>query len=309
MIRTGVRDRATPESYIMRAIKSRLLFFLILSGSLSFGFAQSYETFSTNFYRASFPVWNFSGPYQLAQQTTSQIPGVSGVPVSYGVQIVQDLSGRLSGSGTTVLSIGSESVYATYSLSGNITLGGSATRAVFTVNLSGRDVLAGQTRGFSLHLSYNVMVDPDPHNPPGWIAAPRGKLVSGNLQISGLGNSAVIPSGPSIPLPAGVDGRWTLALQILPLNRISGAAVVAIDAEADPRQPVGLPVTQYLGFNLAGTYKSGLIHLMLSPQPGSQGNSLQVYLATGEDNVPLLSRVSGKLLGQTVNFVGQSLGE
>lgn len=298
MLSTGVRHGATRKRFMMSAIKCRLLFLPILFGSLSFGFAQPSGAVTFSFDRSSFPVWDFSGAYQLDQQVVGA--GGALLDLSYGVEIVQDLSGRLTGSGVTLVAIGTDFVAANYSLRGNVSLGGNDTRAVFSVRLAGQDVIAGQTRSFNIQLSYNLVVDPNPANPPAWIPPLHGSPVRGSLRIQGFGSATVVSGdGFSIPLPTGVDGGWTLTMEILALNRLGGVAAVAIDRVAGPGQAAGYPTTRNLSFNLTGSYhlNSGLSQLHLLALPGSQGNSLQVYLY---DGAAVPSRLIGKLLGQIV---------
>jgi hypothetical protein len=292
-----VRYGAARKSFIMSATKSRLLFFPILFGALSLAFAQPSGVASFSFDRTSFPVWDFSGPYQLDHQVGGL--GAASVELTYGVEIVQDLSGRLSGSGTTLVGIGSEFVAANYSLSGTVALGGPKARAIFSVRLTGQDFFAGQTRTFNISFSYNLGVTNQAQHLIWRAVSP----VRGSVAIQGLGSASVVNGNLfSVPLPAGVDGHWTLIMQVIPFGRLAGTALASVDRVADPAQPVGFPIVKNLSFSLVGAYHAGMSQILLSPMPGSQGNSLQVRLSSGADGVTVVSRLTGKLLGQSISF-------
>ncbi len=287
---------------MISAMKNRLLFLPALLLSLPLALAQAPSgPVSFAFDRNTFPLWNFTGAYQFSQQMV----GIGSVaPLSFQVFITHDLTGRLSGSGTTIVTFGDEAAAANYSLNGAVSLSGNATRATFTVALagSGLNIIAGQPHSFSVSLTYNLRVDPDPASSPAWIAPARGTPVRGSVRVSGLGDATVIPGdGFTVALPPGVDGAWSVNMDILPLNRLGGTATIVVDSSAAPDRAAYEPGTLTLDANIVGTFKPtlALSKVLLSGLPDSRPVSLELVFANG-DIQP--GRIAGRILGQTVSY-------
>ena len=283
-------------------MKNRFLFLPALLLSLPLAWAQAPSgrvSFALD--RTTFPVWDFTGPYQLNQQ----LVGSGGsLPLSFLVNMTHDLSGRLSGAGTTLVTLGSDVVAANYVLSGGVSLSGNDTRASFSVSLAGGglNIIAGQPHSFSISVTYNLTVDPDPANPPALIALARGAPVRGNVSISGLGGGRVIPGEDfSVLLPPGVDGGWSVHMDILPLNRLAGTATILVHNPGAPGQAAYLPAARTLNANLAGSYRPtlGLSQVQLTGLPGSSPTTLDLTLVSGETQP---GRITGRILGQTVRY-------
>jgi hypothetical protein len=284
-------------------MKSRLLFLPALLLSLPLAFAQAPSgSVSFTFDRATFPVWDFTGAYQFNQQIVGN--GIL-LPLSLQVFITHSLAGRLSGTGATMATIGQDLVAANYALNGAVSLGGNATRVTFTVTLagSGLNLIAGQRRAYHVSLAYNLVVDPDTNNPPAWIAPERGAPVRGTVSVSGLGSAAVAPAGTdfAVALPPGVNGAWSVDMNILPLNRLGGTATIVVAGSAAPDRPAYQPASLTLGANLAGAYKPALAlsQVQLTGLPGSSPATLQMNFVNG---YAYPARMTGKILGQTVNY-------
>ncbi len=283
-------------------MKNRLLAFAILALSLPLAHGQEAPTgtITYNFSAAAFPIWNFSGPYGFSQQMV----GLGGpVGLSYGLSINHSLEGQLSGSGTTIVTIGEDVAAAQYVVSGSVSRGGNTTHAVFTVSLagSGLDYIGGQRRNFHISLSYNLMVDPDTLT---WIAYGNVPAVQGTVSIAGLGSAKVLAGEDfAVALPPGVDGAWSVSMDIVALSRLGGTATISIDSAAPPGQPIYLPTTLVLGANISGNFRpvSELSQLRLSALPGSTPASLDMIIVSGN---PQFLAVTGKILGQSVRFSG-----
>jgi hypothetical protein len=290
-------------------MKNRLLFLpaLLLSFPLALAQAPS-GSISFTFDRSTFPVWDFTGAYEFTNQ---QVAGVGGtlLPLSFAASMTQDLAGRLSGSGTTMVTLGQDVVAANYVLEGTVSSSGNATRATFTVSLAGDglDIIAGEPRSYNISLAYNVKVDPDTLV---WVASGRGAAVRGSLEIAGVGGGRVI-QGDDVTiaaLPPGVDGGWSVNMDILALSRLAGTATIVIDSAAPPDQAVFLPVSLILNANLVGEYKpsvgSSRIDLtgMADSQPATLQLTLVKNLVTGEMQ---LGRIAGRILGQPVSLTIQ----
>lgn len=286
---------------MITAIKNRLLFLPALLLSLPLALAQAPSgPVSFAFDRATFPVWDFTGAYQFDQQIVEA--GGALLPLSFQVFITHDLAGRLSGSGTAIVTIGQgqEVVFlaANYALNGTVSGGGGATRAAFTVTLAGDglDVIAGERRSYHISLTYNLRVDPDLL---AWVGPDRGAAVRGKVSISGLGSASVSGGGLTVPLPPGVNGKWSVFMDILPFSRLGGAATIVIGSSAPPDQAAYLPDTRTLDAGLVGTYKPTRgSQVQITGQPGSSPATLQLTL----DGQAQLLRIAGKVLGQTVSY-------
>jgi hypothetical protein len=288
---------------MISAMKNRLLFLPALLLWFPLALAQA-PTGSVSFTidPSAFPVWNFTGAYQFSNQ---QIVGNEAVlPLSFPVSITHDLAGRLSGAGTTIVTLGQDVAAAHYVVEGTVSGGGNSTRAAFTVTLagSGLDLIAGAPRSYKISLAYNLRVDA---GALAWVAPEHGAAVTGSAQISGVGGGIVV-QGDDLTvaaLPPGVDGGWSVNMDILALSRLGGTATVVIHSSAAPDRAAYLPGTLTLNANLAGTFKLGSSQILLTGLAESRPTTLQLTLvkslANGETR---LGRIAGKVLGQTVSW-------
>src|SRR5262245_21085402 len=77
-------------------------------------------TVITDFTTENAPVWDFNGSYQITQQILGA--GDELVDVTFAVNIVADDKGNVTGSGTTVVFIGSDGVVGgEYTVKGKVT--------------------------------------------------------------------------------------------------------------------------------------------------------------------------------------------
>jgi hypothetical protein len=280
-------------------LNKRLLWVSALFLSLPLAFAQAPSGAVTfHFDRTTFPVWDFTGDYTLTQQFV----GIGSVPVlSFPVHIAHDVNGRLRGEGSTQVTIGSDVVFANFSLKGNVSHGGNATRAVFSVHLSGRGVIGGAEKPFHASIKYNLRVDPDPSNPAALIPPLSGTPVSGSIGVSGLGSAKVVPGDDfAVALPAGTDGAWMVDMDIFSLKRLGGVATINVDNGVSGDGSVFDPTSRVLSAKLTGNYKPtmALSQVALSGYGDSRGTTLHINFYSGATTP---SRVIGKVLGQTIS--------
>ena len=287
------------------SLKTRLLLVPALFLSLPMALAQV-PSGQVAFYfgRSTYPVWDFSGPYTLSQKIVTA--GGSTMNMTFPIGLTQDLSGALHGKGTTMVAIGSEVVAANYTVNGAVSLGGNATRVIFTVSLSGDglDAIGGVARRFTASLSYNLRVDPNIANAPAWIAPVTGVPIRGSINVAGLGGSTIVSgvdnTALSIPLPRNVDGSWVCRMNLISIGqRIAGTGSITVNAYATPENPVGGTTTRVMSANVNAKYiaTQNQTQAVLTPMAGSAPMSLQAFFVAGA-NAP--ARLSGKVLGQTV---------
>lgn len=286
----------------MSSLKTRLMMIPALFLSLPLLLAQA-PTGEYSFYfgRWSYPIWDFSGPYTFSHEVGSQ------TAVAYSVSLVQTLSGALEGEGTTLVTIGSDTIAVSYVASGRVTLGGNLTKVTLDVHMTsdGYDLIAGQNRKFSATFTYNLRIDPNINNAPALIAPAKGEPVRGSIEISGLGSSPITPDPTfSLPLPNGVDGSWVCSMDLLALrNRVGGTATITVDAFASPQNPVDVPSARVMTANVTGSYKTTVsqaqttVQTVLSGLAGSQPSNLRILFSTLATQP---YQMSGKILGQTV---------
>jgi len=283
---------------MMSALKTRLLLIPALFLSLPLVLAQA-PTGDVNFYfnRSTYPVWDFSGSYSFSHAIGAQ------TSFAYGIELAHDLSGSLHGKGTTMVSMGGDWIAVSYTASGRVALGGNSTKVSLSVHLTsaGLDSIAGQNRNFSATLSYNLRVDPNVNNAPALIAAASGAPVRGSVHISGLGSSSIVPDPNfSLALPQGVDGSWFCSMNLLSVGKhIGGTGTVTVNSSAALQNSVDTSTSRVMTENVSAGYKAAenQAQAVLSGLAGSRPSSLHIYFAPGATQP---SRMSGKLLGQTV---------
>jgi hypothetical protein len=255
------------------------------------------------FSRATFPLWDFSGDYNLDQLN---VVGAGGTlqPLSIPVSITNDLNGRLHGAGSTWGFLGSDAFEADYTVSGHVSGGGNATRVNFSVHFTGSGTIAGQNRRCSGSISYNLMVDPAN---PALIARVPGRPLSGSFSAAGLGHGPIKPQPDfSMPIPLGLTdptnaGVWTVSMALQNFQRIGGTATFTINHYVSPSGDANtLPYTT-LQANVNGNYSAqwNLEQLMLTGLSTSRGTSLSLKFLPG-DTMPV--KMTGKALGQTIRF-------
>jgi len=289
----------------MNSLKTRLLLVPALFLSLPLVLAQA-PSGPVSFYfdRATYPVWDFSGPYTFSQKIVGA--GGSTMNMVFQLGLTQDLSGSLHGRGTTMVAIGKDVVSANFTASGSVSLGGNSTRVILNVNLAGDglDLIGGQPRKFTSSLTYNLRVDPNIDNTPSLIAPVTGVPIKGSLQVSGIGSSTIVsgvdPAAFSIALPPGVDGAWACFMNVVSIGeRINGTAAIVVDSYASAQNAISSPTTRIMAASVSAKYSQAKnqTQAVLNPLAGSSPMSLQLYFISGAAQP---GQMSGKILGQTV---------
>lgn len=236
------------------------------------------------------PVWDLSGPYTL--NTPIAGAGDSLVTLSYTVVINHEMSGRLLGSGETLVRIGDEVVAARYRVQGNVTGRNGDTRANFTVSLRGRDLIAGALQTINITTSYRV--DVVSGEEPGLAGRVRG-----NASLSQSGGGPIRADNFFQPLPPGPNGSWVAILDFLPFQKLTGTATLVISAYTAPDNPMGEPGERQVQGVLNGSYseKRNLSRVTVR-STSEKGANLNVTF-TDENQ---LNSLSGKVLGQNLRF-------
>jgi hypothetical protein len=253
------------------AIKTRWLFAALFALSLQFCFGQT-SPVNFSFVGADTPVWDFSGSFQISQNM--QGAGGQDVPLSYTIAITHDATGRLQGSDWTFLGVGNDTVAAHYVVSGRVSGGGTATKVTLVVRLSGEDTIAGVLTPFNLVIKYDLHVF-------------GGALVGtsrGSARFFKLG-SATIKDSVSLPLAPGMDGSWTLQLNIVALKKLAGSASITLSNGRI------LPAT------LSGSFASGRSSVRLTAFNDGKGSRLNLIFF---ENATAPDSLQGRILGQTV---------
>lgn len=261
---------------------------LFLSSSLCLAQPSGQAIFV--FDASNVPVWDLSGPYAL----TTPISGAGDTPVtlSYTVVINHEMSGRLRGSGQTLVQIGDEVVAAQYKVQGNVTGRSGETRASFTVTLRGRDVIAGTPQSINVTASYrvDVVTVEEP--------AITGR-VRGNANLSASGGGPIREDDFYMALPEGANGSWVAILDFLPFRKLTGTATLFLSGYTAPDNPMGEPGERQVQGVLSGSYAEKKDLSRVSVRTTSEkGGNLNLTFA-GENE---LTTLSGKLLGQNLRI-------
>lgn len=264
---------------MMISIKRGLLSAAMLGFSIQFGLG---EAPSGTVYLVpaggSTAVWDLSGGYPITQ--VMQGAGGQSLDLSFGIDITQDPRGRLQGSGQTIVGVANSFVAASYSVSGRVSGGGGdVARASLLVRMSGQDVIGGVFTPFSIVIMYNVEIDSKNQRLFGMA---RGRAGFGRL------GSATINSLADMPLPAGMNGTWTVQMNIVPLQRLGGTGnIVLSNGRAFPMSLTG----SFFGPDTSRVRLSGL--------GTARGTALDLQFNTVEGISTMLG-LRGRILGQVV---------
>ncbi len=203
------------------------------------------------------------------------LAGGRSVNLSLGLSVQQDAAGRLRGSGVTNIQVGNELVAASYRANGRITGGGrKATRAMLSVRWQSQGTGAGTNGPFTISAQYNLEVS-------------RGSLdgaTRGRAKFTNLGSGSLKSPVSGVPLPAGVDGSWSVKMN---LQSPGGSGSIIL--------PNGRSVEASLVGNFSP--RSGVDRIKLSGVGSDRGNVLSINFSRA---TTALESLNGKILGQTV---------
>ena len=203
-------------------------------------------------------------------------------PIAFSVDVTEDAKGRLSGASTTILNVGNDFVAANYTVKGKISGGGNGiNRASFTVKLTGQDTIAGvpDTR-FTITLRYNLEANAEQL---ALIGSARGSANFSKL------SSASINSDVSVGLAPGMDGTWSVQMNIVALKRLAGSATITLSNQR------ALPT------HLSGSFSShtAVAKVKLTGFNEGKGISANLDFISSEEGTEI-ERLQGKILGQSV---------
>ena len=258
---------------------ARLKCFWLLAASLVFSTcafaAAPIGTLVKDFNTNNAPVWDLTGTYQITQQ----LIGVAGqlVDVSFSITIVVDDKGNVTGKDVTVAFIGSKGVVGgAYTVHGKVTGSDGIARLRLRVRIVGDGIVAGVATHAVINARYDAEVN---------FAGELNGTSKGGVSLSNLG-SGKINSEFFQPVPPGIDGSWTVTMNILPLKKLDGSATATFQSG------------RIVLFDLSGSYSSSRndSRISLRGVGPSRGARLKLLL-DGNSNV---EEARGKLLGQKV---------
>lgn len=261
--------------------KSRFCFLAFLFSSLCLGSAQAPSGLvSFSFDSLASRVYDLSGSVAIEQAMIGA--GGQETPIAFSVDVTHDAKGRLSGTGMTILNVGNDFVAAAYKVNGKTSGGGnSVNRASFTVKLSGEDTIAGvpNTR-FSISIHYNLEADAEEL---AFIGSARG-----DAHFSGL-SSGSIKSDVSVGLAPGMDGSWSVQMNIVALKKLAGSSTITLSNQRG------------LQTHLSGSYSSStaIAKVKLSGIDEGKGTSVNLNFISSQEGTEI-EKLSGKILGQSV---------
>jgi hypothetical protein len=276
----------------------RIRFYLPLLATLLLSFGIRAQTnvpatvtfgFGTN---ADSQLWDLTGNYSI-NATVNQHNGIQ-VPLTTVFSLVQDAAGNLHGVNGDIqqVTLGDSTSFAvTYTVNGRVTGAGGAARARFTVRMTGSGTvgLLG-TVNFSGVLVVDAVPNPDDGELEG--TAEFSAHLGGGLE----GVNGVIPDFAT-PLPPGVDGTWSLDMQLMGGRSLNGSAVITTDAGQTMGFTVSGPLNAVGDSVIAKLRGSGAV---ANTSISGVGSSATINSDLAFDSFGF----TGKLMGQKLSFPG-----
>lgn len=208
----------------------------------------------------------------------------------FNVDFVQDGGGKLTGAGSTSITVHSDLIYgtignATYKVSGSIKSKGGVATLRYSATAKALAAIDGRQRSLSVTGSETVTLDA------------RYGLLTGTYKnkasASGLGggtDTGPIPQTWADVAPHLGDGGWLLSMDLTNdgSKKILGTATVMLNSGGG------------MAFSVKGSYntKTDMSKLVLSPLPGSKGSSLKVMMLGNN-----ISAIQGKVSGQAIKLL------
>jgi hypothetical protein len=250
---------------------------VLLLASLSFCQAQPEPPTAVDFLFAgsAAPVYDLTGSYRFDQQV--QLADGLVATLSLSLSVRQDAAGRLQGTGSTTVLIGDNAYPASYVVSGRVSGGSEVTRAVLAARLRTQDDGAGVNPSGAVSIQYNLLVSPQGLN----------GTARGTAKFAGLGTGRISSRLAGVPLPPGVDGSWSVQMNIVRQGRLHGTGSILLSNGR----------TLQASLTGSSALASGLDRVNLSGASGDRGNKLNLSFFAQTRS---LQKLSGKILGQTV---------
>ena len=219
-------------------------------------------------------VWDITGTYTIS------LPVEGLGQLSLDLPIVQDARGKLTGPGTILMTAGTNELICTAKVQGRTAGPSQDFVATISVKLAGTGELLGEVRKFKGSLVLKLKLDPNTAHLVG--------SLTGNASLSGAGSgSTQVPM--AFPLPPEMAGSWSMTLNLQPSGtKLAGDATVTLSNG------------RTLPFAVNGSFstKDGRGSLKLGGVEAAQGAKLGINT---KGSPPALDRVSGRLLGVTLN--------
>ncbi|MEI8341014.1 MAG: hypothetical protein WCH43_05680 [Verrucomicrobiota bacterium] len=232
------------------------------------------------------PLWNISGSYT----------GDFGSGIGLDFTFTADPSGKITGNGTAHLGDGfGNDLNGSATATGTVKNSGTLTRVAMTVLSSGTGnvSLFGFKRKVGFQTTAKLNFEIDSANKKlvfdgGSVSTVETDLAT-RLKIS---NSFKLPPGGSLPLPADVNGDWSVAMDLTPIETRNGIKYTGTASAQDSTGGV-IPLT------VTGNYSTKNKNSKLTLKGG--GGSLSfVALASGTEMN--LRSMNGTLFGQKLNL-------
>jgi hypothetical protein len=259
---------------MMTQLKCRLLAIILFLFPLVVGLAEPPSgTLFYSFDTDNAPVWDFTGTFQFEHQ----LQGEGFTDFSFGIAVTQDGNGRLTGSGVTIIAVGSDFMAGDYTVKGRVSTSGGLARVSMTVRIKGQGILAGRGTSYAIIITYNATVDPETFELVG--------RARGSARFADVGK-ARIKSDFSIPVPEGVTGAWTLVINVLPLAKLGGIAFLTPSSG------------QTIQFDVGGSYSASHDEAKIKLSGTTPNESTQLVLVV--DGAGDILAAKGRVLGQRV---------
>lgn len=227
-------------------------------------------------------IYDLSSTYTVVDRI-SQGDGTY-LDIAFDVIMVQDGKGKIDGTGVTTMEIeDQESTIATingnYEVKGKIKAADGVTFVMLKVVFTGNGMLLGEIREMVFRTTQNLTVDTFNRALVG--------ISKGKAKPSGL-ESAQVESLVMEDLPNNVDGTWSLALNIQP-----------VDGKLVGSGQIQLPNDNNLPLEVIGKYsdKTDLSKLKTKGITTGLGSKLKVELVDNN-----LNSFKGKIMGQKVEW-------
>jgi hypothetical protein len=235
-------------------------------------------------------LWDLTGTYGVNMTVTTK-NGLQ-VPVTLGFSILQDADGNLRSvpgdlQGVALNDIALVGV--NDKVSGKVTGSGGSAEAKFVVHFSGSASI-GEFQ--NVRFSAVLIVDATPNSVDGQLDAVSVKFSArfgGNFE--GV-DGTVEPANFFCPLPSGVDGSWTLDIQMLGGNSLAGSATVTTG------------VGHVFGFKVSGPVNAGNAIAKLR---GVRGGIVTQNISSGSSKITIASDVTFDDFLLDANLMGQKL--
>jgi hypothetical protein len=233
------------------------------SGTINFAFTNTTPV-----------LFDFSTTLHFEQQ----IEG--GTTLSFDLSLDNAGNGRLTSAGTTIVTIGNDTVAGDYTAVGRISSGKSGTTLIMAVKFRGQDTIAGVLTPFQINVTYRLALN---HASNSFVGTARGSANLGSLGTSKI-NSPI-----QVAIPDNQDGTFNIQLNIVSLKKLGGTATITL---SDGR---------VLQLKVVGKYSPALnlAKLRLVGVGAQKGLILGLNFVTIDGTSTIVS-MRGRILGQTV---------